>query len=381
MESSFTPQNPLADDPSFRAYVRQTDPEAVLKWTEWLARHPDRTADAEAATQLVRTLDRYVPNRLSAAQLDHEIARLQARVRADPAPDAPRTHAPDHNVPNRLVGRWRNYPLRWLAAASVGLLLSYAAVSSLKVTDNQLVDSNVPAPQALPGTLPNAPSVQPLLAQTNYGQRRTVRLPDGSVVTLNAHSTLTLSPDWSAGKREVTLDGEAYFRVSKQQRDGQPVKFVVWANRVAIHVLGTQFDVSTRQRRVKVVLNEGHIRLNVPENATNGPARTLDMLPGDLVEVTDKQAVMLNSRIQTTEHVAWVSDELVFDNTPLASIAETIHDNYGYTVEFANPDLATKRLTATLPDPNLDVLLRALEKAFSLTITRTNKTIRLAKAN
>jgi transmembrane sensor len=229
--------------------------------------------------------------------------------------------------------------------------------------------------------LPQRTTVQPLLAQTGYGQRRTVRLPDGSVVTLNAHSTLTLSPDWGSGKREVTLSGEAFFRVSKLEAAGQPVKFTVKANHVAVEVLGTQFDVSTRNRRVKVVLNEGKIRLNILPSRASGATRTLDMLPGDMIEISDKQALTLKSRVETAEHTAWVTDELVFDNTSLAEVAEVIRNNYGYTVEFADPGLATQRLTATLPDPNLDVLLKALEKAFYLSVTKNQKTIRLAKSN
>ena len=378
METPFTSPESFADDPSFRAYVRQTDPEAALKWSAWLDRHPDRAPDLETAARLVRLLDTYQPQALTATRVDEEINRLRQRITNDehrPAPVDP--------APAVRLNRWQatSWLTRRAAASLTGLLLVAGLIYYRgKPTPGQSVAMpSKPVKSTETGVM--ATPVQPLLAQTDYGQRRTVRLPDGSVVTLNAHSTLTLSPDWASGRREVTLNGEAFFRVSRQQRDGQAVKFTVRANSVAVNVLSTQFDVSNRNGRVKVVLNEGKIRLNImsrPSSGTN-PERILDMLPGDLVEVSNKQVITLSSRVETADYTAWLNNELVFDNTPLAEVAGVIQANYGYTVEFADETLATQRLTATLPNANLDVFLKALEKAFALSITKQHNTIRLAR--
>lgn len=383
MDNPFITPADFADDPSFRAFVRSTDPVAVLTWTDWLARYPDRTTDVTEATRLVSQLDAYQPRRLPEAGIEGEIGRLHQRLARQPDLSSP-DPIPEPTPPVRRWIRWGRVPLTRVAAASVIVLLTTYALYRV----SQPVRSPVTTIVAKRSASGNQPVADALVAvptrtqivRTDYGQRRTVRLPDGSVVTLNAHSTLTLSPDWTTGKREVLLTGEAFFRVSKQQQNGRAVKFVVRAGNVAVDVLGTQFDVSTRNRRVKVVLNEGRIRLSVlTSGQASAPARTLDMLPGDLVVVSDRQAVTLNSRVQTADHSAWIAGELVFEDTPLTEVAVVIRENYGYTVEFADRSLADQRLTATLPDANLDVLLRALEKAFALSITKQQNTIRLAR--
>lgn len=356
------PESPeaLADDPSFRAFVAGTDPEAVRRWAAWMDANPDRQADVQAAAELVRSLRDYQPRTLPPEQIETELRRLQHRLGADA------------QTPVRLLTTPRHW--WWAAAASVllggcliGLLRSEPTLPAPAVVAGEKTASDVPvavSPQSAPA----------LTHRTGYGERRRVTLPDGSRVWLNANSAIHLT-DWRDDHREVRLDGEAFFEITKKRLNQRAVKFTVLARQVAVDVLGTQFDVSTRNRRVKVVLNEGRIRLRV---ADRQQPRALDLLPGDLVEVSDRQEITFQTRIDPTPHRAWTADELVFDDAPLAEVARLIHDNYGHEVVFADPALAQRRLTATLPDANLDVLLLALEKAFSLSVKRENNTIRLA---
>ncbi|CCH53373.1 anti-FecI sigma factor, FecR [Fibrisoma limi BUZ 3] len=354
----------LVDNPSFRAYVDGSDPEAVRFWTDWVAQHPDRQHDVAEATRIVRALGDYRPRGLTPDQIDAEIRQLQEKLATPVAEVRPLWHR-----------AWL-----WQAAATfilaMGLLSGWwylrQRTDSTPVAD-RMTNAAQPAAPPLPAPEGTAADTGPLSYRTGFGERRTVTLPDGSVVRLNANSELALASDWSPGNREVILTGEAFFQVQKQQHDGKRVKFIVRAANVAVEVLGTTFDVSTRNRKVKVVLNEGKIRLNVAQ-------RTLDLQPGDLVEVNKSQAITLRSRIEPEEHSAWTADELVFDETPLSDIAQLIENNYGYRVAFTDPALARRRLTATVPDPSLDVLLSALEKAFSLNITRQDKTLLIQSA-
>ena len=370
MDERFTDPRQLVDEPSFRQYVRRTHPDAVQRWTAWLARHPHQLPMVREAIHLVQQLDTLPRHTLTDNEITAELNQVQARLNT--------------NTPTALVKPWHN-PFRigrmlyWAAAASavlISMLVMWLYINPLQPTSTA---GSALFHKVSPGT---ANASQPAIGyQTPFGKRQRLVLPDGSVVMLNAHSLLRVV-HWTNTQREVLLRGEAFFRVSKKSYAGQPVKFVVRANNVAVEVLGTQFDVSTRNQRVKVVLNEGHIRLKVmgEQQSDRQPVRTLDMLPGDLVELVNEQNLTLSSQIATGEHLAWVSNELVFDETPLSEVARLIEENYGYTVQFADPDLAKRQLTARLPDPSLDILLKALSKAFALTITQTNKTIRIAAA-
>ena len=373
MGERFTDPRRLIDDPTFRHYVRQTDPDAVQHWTAWLDRHPDQLPLVREATRLVQQLDQLPRYALTDAQIAAEVARLQTRIdTGEPLSLEPGAKPASHP---RRIG-WR---IAWAAAASVMMLVGIWFYARLAAPTLALRQATRPAPSE---TAPAPVADKPLsVAQTPYGKRESVSLPDGSVVTLNAHSTLEVIR-WTNTQREVRLRGEAFFRVSKKTVAGQPIKFVVRAGNVAVEVLGTQFDVSTRNRRVKIALSEGHIRLKILDVAQPNaePVRSLDMLPGDLVDLADEQNLTLSSRVETADYSAWVSNELVFDETPLADVARLIEENYGCTVQFADSGLASRRLTARLPDPNLDILLKAIAKAFSLSITQTNKTIRIAAA-
>ena len=371
MDERFTDPRHLVDDPTFRQYVRRTDPDAVQYWTAWLAQHPNQLPIVREATGLVQQLDALPRHTLTDTEITAELNQVQERLNT--------------NTPTGLIKPFHN-PFRigrmayWTAAASV-VLISLLGTWFYKNAIQPIPIAGSVGLQKVPSNTVET-SLPTAGYQTPFGKRQQLVLPDGSVVTLNAHSSLQVV-HWTNAQREVLLHGEAFFRISKKKYAGQPIKFVVRANNVAVEVLGTQFDVSTRNRRVKVVLTEGHIRLKVMDrqHPDNQPLRTLDMLPGDLVEVGNEQNLTLSSQVETGEHSAWLSNELVFDETPLSEVARLIENNYGYTVRFADPALANRRLTARLPDPNLDILLKALAKAFALSITQTDKTIRIAVAN
>src|SRR5690625_3679105 len=91
----------------------------------------------------------------------------------------------------------------------------------------------------------------------DYGDTRTVHLADGSVVNLNANSTLRVSR-WMKWRsvREVWVTGEAYFSV-KSTSDQR--YFLVHTPQLNVEVLGTKFNIKDRYKSAKVVLQEGKV--------------------------------------------------------------------------------------------------------------------------
>lgn len=367
MDEHFTEPSQLVDDPSFRQYVRQSDPAAVRLWDAWCERHPELSELVREARVMVQLLDSTPRYTLAREQVEKEVADIRARLHGEVPPSL---------VVSESAGiqRWIR-PAYW-AAACVLLVAAFGvwyAQPTWPTAPTEALRTN-------PALAPSSQTAPVATYQTPYGERRSVTLPDGSVVTLNAHSTLTTIA-WTENRREVRLEGEAFFRVSKKTQAGRPVKFVVRAGLVAVEVLGTRFNVSTRHQRVTVALEEGDIRLKVldPQRPDTDGVRMLDMVPGDRVELTNQQLITLSRSAKPDDYAAWTEGELVFDDTPLSEVAALIHDNYGYEVVFDTPELADRRLTARLPDPSLDMLLKALSKAFSLSVTRSEKTIRITQ--
>jgi transmembrane sensor len=326
-------------DISFQAFVLCTDPEAVAFWTNWLTQNPDREAQVQEATELVRLLT----GPKQALSLPNKEAELRRLIEQLPA-----SHSSFQSAllrrPGFTVSPWRRGAYR--LAAAVALLL--------------LVGSG----WFLAGRFGQPTHV---VLKTDYGQKRSLFLPDGSEVILNANSTLRYRPDWPDGEtRVVWLEGEAFFHVSKRQAAGKPVKFTVQAGGLAIEVLGTQFNVLHRSKRTQVVLEEGKVRLL--SNATRTPL--LDMTPGETVVYSHRDQLLSRQQVDPQLYDAWRDNRLVFDNTPLSEVAEIIRQTYGKSVTFADSDLMSRRLSGTIPGDDLDRLTKALARAFNLRITQ-----------
>lgn len=216
-------------------------------------------------------------------------------------------------------------------------------------------------------------STREIKIQTIAGQIRQFTLPDGSQITLNSNSTLNYPANWSEqSHRQVWLEGEAYFRITKQRVHQQPVKFVVHSADVNIEVLGTQFNVKNRRGLVNVTLDEGQIQVS---KRTSQPdqARML-MKPGDVVEFSGKHKTFRHQQVKEPERFsAWTQRVLIFDNTPLQEVAQTLDDTFGLKITFSDTSLANLPFTGNVPTNDPNAILETLSKAFDLEITRIDE--------
>ena len=208
---------------------------------------------------------------------------------------------------------------------------------------------------------------------TAYGETREYVLPDGSEVTLNAHSHLTYQATTHPPRREVYLEGEAFFSVV-HQTDQLPIPFVVHTPDLAVRVLGTEFNVNTRRGRTQVVLDDGSVTLQLPTN------QTALMQPGELAEYQADQTQVRKETVNTQLFTVWRDRKLKFDDTPLSEVALLLEENYGVTVTFADPQLRKKRVTGEISARKLDIILRALSKLFNLSIRRSENIVHITSS-
>jgi ferric-dicitrate binding protein FerR (iron transport regulator) len=202
---------------------------------------------------------------------------------------------------------------------------------------------------------------------TAYGEVRTVRLPDGSTVKLNGHSTLRYAADLSPqNSREVWLDGEAFFGV---QHTPNHQRFVVHTTAgFQVEVLGTTFMVYNRHAQAHVVLLKGKVRVDFTDSARS---KEVVLRPGELLATTDAQPKRIEHKaVNTNLYSAWLNNRLVFDETSLADVATQLSDTYGVAVTVENPSLTRYKVTGTFPIGDPEAVLQFLEKSFPLTVQR-----------
>lgn len=232
------------------------------------------------------------------------------------------------------------------------------------------------------------PAVQPLMAElkTHYGEIKRVTLPDGSLVVLNANSMMRLPQNWtSEGDRQVWLEGEAYFQVTKKPATHQ--KFVVHTAQVDVQVLGTRFNVNTRHLQSIVSLEEGKVRLlfngkvkEVMEKKTGNSA--IGLTPGETAIINPMNDMVIKENKEVVYHSGWTRNEFHFDHTPLSEVAVMINDVYGYKMQYTDSSLQYRSISGgDLSAGNIQELVSVLEVALrlKLTITDSNKTILVAR--
>jgi len=150
---------------------------------------------------------------------------------------------------------------------------------------------------------------------TAKGESYQLRLPDGTMVNLNASSSLTYQVDLvEKGKRQVTLTGEGYFEVAKDKKH----PFVVQTHGQQIEVLGTHFNVNAYQDEpaINTTLLEGSVKI------TNRKGNTVTLRPGNQARVTE--AAITVSDVDTDLAIAWTNNEFTFEQESVENIMKEV---------------------------------------------------------
>jgi transmembrane sensor len=198
--------------------------------------------------------------------------------------------------------------------------------------------------------------------KTKFGERRTIVLPDESTVVLNGNSKLKYSKNWSGEQiREVWIDGEGFFAV---QHTKSHQKFVVHTREgLSVEVLGTKFNVKSREHGSEVLLTEGKVKLNVDN--TESPVY---LNPGELATVKENQ---LSKRVvEGIQYTSWVRSKLVFDKTQLIELAQILQDTYGLKVSFQDDGLKQRQLSGEISSASADDILFAIAETFNIKVTK-----------
>jgi len=158
--------------------------------------------------------------------------------------------------------------------------------------------------------------------QTLYTERSDFKviLEDGSVVTLNARSAITLGVPFNEDERVVSLIGEGFFEVAHDAK--RPFKVEVGSTRIA--VLGTQFNVRAypESKDVETVLTQGKIALWQVGN----PEQVV-LAPGEKA-ISDKDGIRL-AKTRTEQVTAWKDRYFMYENEPLADVLQDVARWYG----------------------------------------------------
>ncbi|RRB01052.1 FecR family protein [Larkinella rosea] len=211
--------------------------------------------------------------------------------------------------------------------------------------------------------------------QTAFGETRSISLPDGSKVTLNANSELQV-PRFGFGDqtREVILFGEAFFSVTHQV--GNQKFLVKTRENFNVTVLGTEFTVYTRTRGGKVMLRRGKVQLSYTENRHQ---KEVMLKPGDLATFGNQNRLQLRSHVEPEKYSAFTERRFVFEDMPLREFGEMLTENYGLQVEISTDSLARRTIVGSFRADNADDLLNTISELFGIRVIRDKNTVRFVE--
>ena len=187
------------------------------------------------------------------------------------------------------------------------------------------------------------------------GKTFKIVLSDGTTVNLNAGSTLTYPIKFIEGQnREVTLIGEAFFHVKKNEKS----PFIVSSQSLDIRVLGTQFNVSAYPGDTdeKTVLVEGSVRVYESGTDYNEDDSTL-LTPGEMAswQPTDKKIDV--KKVDTELHTSWMQGKLVLKGMKFKDIEKKLERRYGVNIENRNKKMEDRVFTATFDVETIEEVL------------------------
>lgn len=314
----------------------------------------ETTAEEERQLMRWRAADPQHDARYRSLSATWELAGQAWTVPDREAPDADaiiaRADRERWGAAHTLPGRRRGIPA-WLRPAA-GMLVA-AAVTALLLAGVGVLSQESSTP----------PADAPYTVVAESGAR-TIHLSDGSTAHLEGGSRLDIDP---AHPREVWLEGRAYFGISHQP--GRP--FLVRSSAGRTRVLGTRFDLTARGDELTVVVVEGRV-----EVISDGGE--VEVGAGEESYVVDGAHPVVE-RADFNKVRAWLGNILIFQNTPLSSVANELETHFGRPVVIDDPALSGRTVTAVFDDRSLDEILPALCRAVDAVCVTDRDTVRFTR--
>ena len=199
---------------------------------------------------------------------------------------------------------------------------------------------------------PAALSGFPEVLVTDPGQTREVTLPDGTIVTLNVASSLKYNARYGKEKREVWLDGEAFFDV----KSNAECPFSIHSGILDVNVTGTSFNVcsypdghqtsvTVKSGKVGVVYGDDDIRMNLK--------------PDEEIVINREDSSVSRSSVKSKDALAWMKGNLVFRQNTLPEAIRILQRYYPCDIELRD-STSNVRLSGTHDNRSVESVLTSI---------------------
>ena len=352
------------DEESFIQYALKSNLHDIEKWESIIKKYPEIDETIQKALGVIALLS--TAKKTKAVDIPIEQKRFEHRMLIADENDL----GPDRRL---FIGirKWFLYA----AAAAVFISIGMAGLF--------LIEGQIKA---------NTGICRMIVAK---GQKSVVVLPDNTVVTLNSESELSYASDFGKTHREVTLIGEAYFKVTHDAKH----PFVVHARALKIKVYGTEFNLkcykddkiiettlvkgslSISQKNSKEVFlkpNQQYVYTSKQEVATVEAVNKIDKKIETKVEVMTELKPLEQRNVQVVDPfpvTAWKDKKLVFDDDSFTDMVIKLERWYDVKVVVESDKVKQYRYKGTFESESIEQALSALKFATPFNYTIDKRTI------
>lgn len=292
-------------------------------WKNWMEKNPDKTVllkRAKETLQSFKPVEYQMDEAISEQLLNNILLRNQKGT--------------GKNIPNR---RKSSIPT-WAVASSLFFIISLTA-AWIYFTTPSLEPSTIPAQKWL-------------TKATVSGAKLTFKLPDGSLVRLNANSSITFPEQFTDSLREVRLDGQAFFEVEKNP----DAPFLVKTDLLKVTVLGTSFDVLAypNESKQRVALATGEVSVS----SEDGLSEVLH--PLEMLSYSKEKKEMVKKVFDPSKVLGWKEGIIHFESTSFPEVFKTLERWYGVEISI-HPSIKFKgRFNGRFDNQSLENVLTGI---------------------
>ncbi|MCD7937758.1 MAG: FecR family protein [Tannerellaceae bacterium] len=245
-----------------------------------------------------------------------------------------------------------------VAAAAAILILLFVGIHTLQKEPSSLTAEE--GGQIIPEI-----SYQTL---ATHEEKSTIILPDGTVVWLNTHSTLTFPETFTDGRRVVSLEGEGYFDVVSDPDN----PFIVQTTEMDIRVLGTRFNVRNYPERsvAETTLITGKVEVDL-----NNESENIILCPDHTIAYYKEEDRFTLEKTDASLYAIWASEQLTIENEELQKIFRMMEHWYGIRIDIRGDINLKNKYSMTIRDESKEEMLRLLSMITPMTYTIHNNRI------
>jgi transmembrane sensor len=189
-------------------------------------------------------------------------------------------------------------------------------------------------------------------------------LPDGTVITVNKHSTISYPSSFKGNTREVVLNGEAFFKVTPNKEK----PFIIHVNDVTVRVVGTSFNIKSENGNTEVIVETGIVQVIKNKHAVR-------LVPKEKVITRWKDSTLVKDSVHDELYNYYRSKEFICNNTPLQELVEKLNEAYNANIIIDNDTLKNLPITTVFKDESLDNILAVISETFKIKIEKTGNQI------